>query len=135
MDQQFISEEQPILEDVRQRFEQWRESRKHRTPIPDSLWEGAVGLCADQSIYRISRYLHLNYNDLKRRVHNAHPERFSEAVASSAFVELDLKPSLPETECFLEMEDKGGTKLKMHVKGQLCFDPLEFMREFLGQRR
>jgi len=56
-------------------------------------------------------------------------------VTASAFVELDLKASLPAAECLMEMEDKEGTKMKMHIKGRLCFDPLEFMKVFLGQGR
>lgn len=135
MDQQFIPTAKPTLEDVRQRFEQWRESRKHRTPIPESLWEGAAGLCADHSIYRISRSLHLDYNALKRRVCYFHPESLPEFVTSSAFVELDLKASLPEAECLVEMEDKEGAKVKMHIKGRLYFDPLELMKAFLGSGR
>ena len=135
MDQQFIPTAKPTIEDVRQRFEQWRESRKHRTPIPESLWEGAVSLCADHSIYRISRSLRLDYNALKRRVCYSHPESLTEPVTSSAFVELDLKASLPDAECLVEREDKDGAKMKMHIKGKLCLDPLEFMKAFLGQVR
>ncbi len=135
MDQQFIPTAKPTLEDVRQRFEQWRESRKHRTPIPESLWEGAVALCADHSICKISRSLRLDYNALKRRVCYSHPESLPKFVTSSAFVELDLKASLPEAECLVEMEDKEGAKVKMHIKGRLCFDPLEFMKAFLGSGR
>ena len=135
MDQQFIPTAKPTIEEVRQRFERWRESRKRRTPIPESLWEGAVGLCADHSIYRISKSLHLNYNVLKRRVCSSRPESIPEPLTSSAFVELNLKGSLPETECLVEREDKDGVKMKMHIKGHLCFDPLEFMKAFFGQRR
>jgi hypothetical protein len=61
MDQQIIPTAKPTIEEVRQRFEHWRESRKHRTPIPESLWEGAASLCADHSTYRISRSLRLDY--------------------------------------------------------------------------
>ena len=135
MDQQIIPTVKPTLEDVHQRFEQWRESRKHRTPIPESLWEGAVTLCADHSIYKISRSLRLDYNALKRRVCYFQPESLSKSVTSSAFVELDLKTSLPDAECLLEREDKDGAKMKMHIKGRLCLDPLEFMKAFLGQGR
>ena len=133
MDEQIIPTAEPILEEVRQRFERWRESRKRRTPIPESLWEGAVGLCADHSIYRISKSLHLNYNALKKRVCYSNPESLPESVTSSAFVELDLKASLPEAECLVEREDKDGAKMKMHIKGRLCLDPLEFVKAFLGQ--
>ena len=135
MDQQFIPTTKPTIEDVQQRFAQWRESRKHRTPIPENLWEGAVSLCADYSIYRISRSLRLDYNALKRHVCYSHPDCLAESVTSSAFVELDLKASLPEAECLVEKEDKDGAKMKMHIKGRLCLDPLEFMKAFLGQGR
>lgn len=135
MDQQIIPIAKPTIEDVRQRFEQWRESRKHRTPIPESLWKGAVSLCADHSIYRISRSLRLDYNALKRRVCSSHPESLPESVPSSTFVELDLKASLPEAECLVEREDKDGAKRKMHIKGRLCLDPLELLKAFLGQGR
>ncbi len=135
MDQQFIPTTKPSIADVRQRFEEWRERRKHRTPIPESLWEGAISLCADYSIYRISRSLSLDYNALKRRVCYSHPESIPGPVMSSAFVELDLKASLPEAECLFEMEDKDGVKMKMHIKGRLCLDPLELMKAFLGQGR
>ena len=128
MDQQFIPTAKPTIEDVRQRFEQWRESRKQRAPIPERLWESAASLCAAHSIYKISRSLRLDYNALKRRVCYSHPESLPESVASSAFVELDLKASAPEVECLVEREDKDGLKMKMHIKGRLCLDPLEFMK-------
>ena len=135
MDQQFIPTAKPTLEDVRQRFEQWRESRKHRTAIPDRLWEEAVSLCADHSIYRISRTLRLDYNVLKRHASYTPPGHLPKSVTSSGFVELDLKASLPEADYLVEMEDKDGAKMKMHIKGQQCFNPLEFMKVFLGQGR
>ena len=131
MDQQFIPTAKLTLEDVRQRFEHWRESRKHRTPIPESLWEGAVSLCTAHSIYKISRSLRLDYNALKKRV----PVRLAETVTSGAFVELDLRSSLPDAECLVERENKDGAKRKMHIKGRLCLDPLELMKAFLGQGR
>ena len=136
MDEQIIPTAKPTIEEVRQRFERWRESKKHHTTtIPVSLWEGAVSLCADHSICKISRSLRLDYNVLKRRVCNSHTESFPESVTSSAFVELDLKASLPEVECLAEREDNDGAKRKMHIKGRLYLDPLEFMKAFLGQGR
>ena len=134
MDKRFIATAKPTIEDVRQRFKDWRESKKHRTTtIPVSLWEGAASLCADHSICKISRSLRLDYNALKRRVSNSHSESLSEPVTSSAFVELDLQTPLPEAECLVEREDKEGAKRKMHLKGRLCLDPLELMKAFLGQ--
>jgi hypothetical protein len=48
--------------------------------------------------------LRLDYNALKRRLCYSHLESLPESVTSSAFVELDLKASLPEAECLLEKE-------------------------------
>ena len=79
--------------------------------------------------------MRLDYNALKKRVCYSHPARLAESVTSSAFVELDLKASLPDAECLLEREDKDGAKMKMHIKGRLCLDPLELMKAFLGQGR
>ena len=135
MEQQFTAYTGPSIEEVQQRFERWRDGRKRGTPIPVALWEDAVRLCADHSLCKISSALHLDYNVLKRRVCSSHPERLPESVMSSAFVELDLKASLPEAECLFEMEDKDGAKMKMHIKGRLCLDPLEYMKAFLGQGR
>ena len=76
--------------------------------------------------------MHVDYNALKRRVCYSHPEHFPESVVSSAFVAVDLKSSLPETEYHLEMEAKIGARMKLHIKGCLCLDPLEFMKAFWG---
>jgi len=62
MEQQFRAYTGPSLEEVQQRFERWRKGRKRGTPIPAALWEDAVGLWTDHSLYKISRALHLDYN-------------------------------------------------------------------------
>lgn len=95
MNQKSIPTTKTTLEDVRYRFEQWREIREHRTPIPDSLWEGAVSLSADHSIHKISKALRLDYTALKRRIYASRSENLPEAVSSSAFIELDLRASMP----------------------------------------
>ena len=61
----------PTLELIRNQFETWRKRRRRRSPIPEPLWQAAVGLCRERSIYEVSRTLRLNYNDLKDRVAEA----------------------------------------------------------------
>jgi len=134
MNRQIIPTPKPTLEQVRQRFGQWRGIRQPSTPIPESLWEGAVSLCSDYSIYRVSKQLRLDYNHLKRRVGAFHPKCLRPSVTPT-FVELDLKPSLTETECLLEREDQAGGRIKMQMKGRLCLDPLEMMKAFMGGQR
>ena len=106
MEQQFRAYTGPSLEEVQRRFERWRKGRKRGTPIPAVLWEGAVRLCVDHSLCKISSALHLDYNVLKKRFQSACPGPFPESVTSSDFVALDLRSSLPEF--IMEMERAGG---------------------------
>ena len=55
------------LEQVRQQFEAWRQSRKKRTAIPQHLWTAAVGLTERYSICHVSKALGLNYTALKSK--------------------------------------------------------------------
>lgn len=129
MDQQFTACTGPSLEEVQQRFEQWREGRKRGTPIPAALWEDAVRLCADHSLCKISSALHLDYNVLKKRIQSTYPDRFPESVTPSDFIALDLRSSLPEF--IMEME-RAGERMMIHIKGAPGFHPLELMRAFWG---
>ncbi len=132
MNQQSIGTEQTTLEDVRHLFEQWREVRKRRTPIPDSLWAKAVSLSANHSIHKISKSLRLNYTDLTRRVFLLRTQAIPKPVASShAFIEVGVKASsVAGADYIIEMEDGHGSKMKMHISGNTGLDPLEPIRAF-----
>ena len=129
MDQQFTACTGPSLEEVQQRFERWREVRKRGTPIPATLWEDAVHLCADHSLCKISSALRLDYNILKKRFQSACPDHFPESVTPSDFIALDLSSSLPEF--IVEMERAGG-RMRIHIKGAPGFHPQELMKTFWG---
>ena len=133
MDQRFAGSERPSLEDVRQRFEQWRERKRRGAPIPNNLWESAVRLGATHSLCTISRSLRLDYNGLKRRVRSSRPENLLEPLTASGFVELELPASVPDAEYILEME-RGGGKMRMQIKGATSFQALEWVKAFWGQR-
>ena len=58
----------PTLEQVRQRFESWRQRRKKRTRIPQNLWQAAVvTLSEEYSICHLSKALRINYTALKKK--------------------------------------------------------------------
>ena len=133
------------LKEVRDRFETWRMSNKVRSRIPDNLWQAAVELCKDHSIFRVSKALRLNYNDLKDRVQDKKkgtlpslnrkrkPKRIYTEDGHD-FVELDFKGPIFPSECVLEMEAANGAKLKMHFRGQhRDFDVGELARVFWRQ--
>lgn len=57
---------QPQIEKVRKQFEYWRKNRKSiRNPIPELLWEKAIGLHPEYSICCIAKVLRLEYSKLK----------------------------------------------------------------------
>jgi hypothetical protein len=133
MDQKITPVTEPTIEDVRNQFEQWRKDRKHRSPIPANLWEGAVSLIAEHSINTVSRSLRIGYTPLKRRLLASRSKTVRESMTSSDFVALDLRTSMAAAEYILEKEGKSGLKMRLHIKGQLGLHPLELMKAFLGK--
>jgi len=125
----------PTLEVVRNQFEAWRKRRRCRSPIPESLWQAAVGLCRERSICEVSRTLRLNYNGLKNRVTRARDR--NPAVGQGpdfGFVKLDLGVPITPSECLIEMEAPNGARMRMAFKGvSRDFDPVELGRAFWRQ--
>ena len=56
------------LESVRQRFEQWRQTRQGHPRIPDTLWSAAVKAAGVHGLHRTVRALRVDYYSLKERV-------------------------------------------------------------------
>ncbi len=55
------------IDDVRKSFEPWRTTRIKRGPIPESLWNDAVGLMEYYPASVIAKELRLNATQLKRK--------------------------------------------------------------------
>ena len=123
----------PTLEEVRDQFESWRKSRERRTAIPEALWDAAVILSKEHSTFQISKALRLNFTSLKNRVQASNSGFSHKTDSNAAFVELDFGRSIFPAECLVEMEDKGGSKMKMHLKGVSGVDLLELGRAFWGK--
>jgi hypothetical protein len=125
----------PTLEIVRKQLETWRKRRPRRRPIPESLWQAAVGLCREHSICEVSQALRLNYSRLKHRVPGARGR--SPAVEGSPdlnFVKLDLGSPTTASECWVEMEASNGARMRMSFKGgPRGFDAVELSRVFWRQ--
>jgi hypothetical protein len=102
------------LEEVHELFERWRQSKRDRDPIPETLWEAAVSLTDGYSVNKIARRLHLNHNDLKIR-----------ARSQITFIEL---PLATRAECTIEVEKPTGER--MRIRGN-C-NVVELARAFFG---
>ena len=48
------------IDEVRTRFEEWRQNRQGKSPIPDELWSAAAELARKDGINRTAAELHLD---------------------------------------------------------------------------
>ena len=124
----------PSLEEIRDQFETWRHTRQKRGPIPDRLWEAAVGLSGNYTILQISKALGLNYTDLKHRI-NAYRSTCEQSdVSTSGFIELGLSDPMRPAESMVEMADQKGATMRMYFKGEAGLDLLELGKAFWSKR-
>jgi len=107
------------LEEVKGRFEEWRNIRKGKARIPAELWSAAVEVARKEGINRTARELHVAWDDLKRRV--ATTDEVPRQPGLPAFVELVAPQTQSVPECILELEGRHG-KLRIQLKGASASD-------------
>lgn len=120
----------PSLEQVQQRFASWRQHRKRRTRIPQSLWKAAAALSDAYSISHLAKALRVNHTALKNQVDQFNAPEPSRSDVSP-FVELPV-PVEPFLESSIEMIKSDGSVMRMHIKGAGCLDLMELGRAFLA---
>jgi len=127
------------LENLRQRFERWRRTRKVRSQIPEPLWAAAVKMAERYGIHRTAKALRVDYYALKRRVEQkaaiagTRPKpavTASKAAAGATFLELPAAAWAGSGECTLDLEDAAGAKLRVHLKGFEAPDLAALSRSF-----
>lgn len=125
---------QSPIKKVQQQFENWRKNRKSkRSPIPEYLWEAAMGLHGEYSIYEIAKTLRLDSSKLKFKILNA-PEKKTESTP--AFIQVDIPGPQPrQNEWSIEMENSDGAKMKISGTGSEIPDIASICQNFLGGKR
>ena len=121
------------LAGLRQRFEGWRRKRKVRSRIPDSLWASAVKVAGRYGIHRTAKALRVDYYALKKRVEGGTAATASdvpEGGAGATFLELAPPARAGSCEYTLELEDAGGSKMRVHFKGVEAPDLTALSRSF-----
>jgi hypothetical protein len=104
------------FEAVRQRFADWRQTRRPSSPIPEELWGEAVALARTHGVNRTAQALHLSYASLKQRLDaSVHVEPVAAALKPT-FVELISPISVGLAECTVEWERPGEAILRIHLK-------------------
>ncbi len=104
------------LERGQYRFDLWRKTRKHGSPIPEMLWASAVELAREHGLHRTARALRLNYYSLKERL-SAVAGQPGRSPNKATFVELLPPGASGLFACTIEMENVQGGKMKIHLQG------------------
>lgn len=109
------------IEDVRDRVEIWRKTRRKRSPMPEPLWEAAVALARKHGVYAIARDLQVNYKSLKSKTAQASGEGRGAESRQGGFVELSAAQLLGGSSPpgpVVEITDGDGAHLTIHLRGQ-----------------
>ena len=118
------------LEEIRERFDQWRHNRNKRGRIPDALWQGAATLYPAYSLHQIAKALHLNQSKLKQYVHEQQGVS-SLPATPAAFIDLGISDALiTPCESIVEMQHQNGARMRIQVKGQNELDLMKLIRQF-----
>src|SRR5207249_3497903 len=56
------------IQEVSHQIEQWRNTRRHRMPMPEPLWIVAANLARQYGVARVARFLRLDYYSPKERL-------------------------------------------------------------------
>jgi hypothetical protein len=106
------------LDEVRTRFENWRQNRSGKQPIPEELWSAAIELARRDGVNPTAVALHLDGGKLKRRM--AAADSVPGKAVPPTFVEL-VAPGGGLRECTIELEGRN-TKLRIHWNGATAAD-------------
>lgn len=111
------------LEQVRERFKRWRETRGRGEHVPRELWAAAVGVARAQGLHVTARELRLDYGGLKRRQQEQAGGTLQAAKEETQFVELTVAPARESgaqfwSECVIEMESRRGAKMRVELNRQ-----------------
>ena len=125
----------PTLDSIKQKFKIWRKTRVRGTRIPDELWQAAIKVYHSENLtlHKVARELRLNQTDFKK-----HIQKDLAVVKKSSpptFIEMsyEAQPDLI-SECIVEIEDRGGSKMKMCFRGKTEFDILELGKSFWSKQ-
>jgi hypothetical protein len=118
------------IEAVCEQFEQWRQTRKKRTAIPEHLWAAAIELSENHSVCKISKTLGLNYTDLQKRIQQSRSKDLPETIQPK-FIGFEIG-NKESAEVVIEMVHQNGASMKAHISGS-HIDFLELSKIFFGR--
>lgn len=122
------------IEATRKRFEDWRNSRSRKAPIPDELWSLAINAARREGVTRTAQQLHLDAGKLKRFLVAA-DGRGRRAARRPRFVELIAPAPASSPECLIELESASGSKMRIHWKAAVPPEWVNLLRAWRDTER
>ena len=99
----------PVLEKLRRRFEDWRQSGRKGRKIPEEMWREAAELASEHGVNRVARSLGLDYNGVKQRMDEGLGEaKLLPPVRGPNFIELSVDTVVRIPECVMEFQGRQG---------------------------
>jgi len=121
------------IEPVRRQLEAWRRTRQHRDRIPEPWWAAMGKLAKTYGVSPVSGALGIDYYALKDRVAVSPRSASTISPGQATFIELKPLPSSPTAGCRVEVEDRSGTKMTLHLDGSRM-DALSLVQAFWRRR-
>ena len=118
---------------LQRRFDEFRSTQPHRTKLPETLWQAAVGLAREHGLHPVAHPLRLDYMYLKKRLEGVPgPQK---KMAAPAFVELIASHPAAISECVTEFESSIGSKMRIQWKDSSTPDWASLLRAWREAER
>lgn len=122
------------LEQLRRRFEEFRNTRPGHARLPESLWAAAAELARRYGVNPTARALRLDYGGLRKRAENqGGPKRKRTAATPPNFLEFVAPGAKAVTNCTVEVESAQGGKLRLELKAVATTELAGLIRAFVNQ--
>ena len=122
------------LNQVKERFKLWRETRTRGKHIPAHLWLAAVDLAKEYGLQQVANELHVDCNRLKKHLAQA-VGTLQISNTSTQFVEITVAPVprlTAQSECVIQLENARGAKMRVELNGNCIAGLAEMCNIFWG---
>jgi hypothetical protein len=121
------------LEQLRRRFEEFRNTQSVRSRLPESLWAAAAELARRHGVNPTARALRLDYTGLRKRVEKQdRPKQKREVAAAPTFMEFVAPGAKAVTNCTVEVESVQGGKLRLELEAVATTELASLIRAFVN---
>lgn len=122
------------LEHLRRRFEEFRNTRVGRSPLPEALWAAAAELAKRYGVNPTARALRLEYAGLQRHMQAQDQPKATRKRAAAPppnFLEFVAPGAKPVTNCVVEVESPQGAKLRLELKALATTELVNLIHAFV----